>query len=158
MQSIQKPSLSPFADDTSSPAAVLRHAAIYLAFYGWTSTAFYTPGTNPAYPAACVAGAIRCAVFGHPVADEMNLIGDEEWDTKATRIRLAEAVLADEVDPEWRCVDGHACRFVTSCSLEVISDWNDMEGRTVLDVLTALYCAADTWDRTHPAVVSAVTR
>jgi hypothetical protein len=156
MQSTQNQPLSPWADGTSSPAAILRHAAIYLVCYGWSTSTFYAPGPDAAYPAACVAGAIRCAVFGYPVYDHMELVGDDEWDSKATRIHSAEALLADEVDPEWRCVDGHGCHFLTSCSLEVISDWNDFEGRTLSDVFTALCSAADEWDRLHPNQVSGV--
>ena len=153
MQSTQKPPVTPAPDPTPSPAAVLRHAAIYLWRYGWTTDAFYdrAPGDRSASRSqpACVAGAIRCAVFGHPVDSLYDEIVDVDHDRHAVLITAAQKILAIEVDPEWPA--DSACPDHDACALEVISDWNDVDGRTIAQVLIALYSAADDWDRLHPA-------
>ena len=156
MKSTQKQPASFAADPTSSPAAILRRAAIYLWAYGWTADGFYDRvlGEDIPFPPACVAGAIRCAVFGRTVDSLWDEIVDPAHDLNAQRITAAQAALADEVDPEWWVES--TCTDKSTCALEVISDWNDVEGRTISQVLIALYGAADYWDATHPYAYTAV--
>lgn len=154
MQSTQK-QVNPPVDRTSSPAAVLRHAAIYLWRYGWTFDGFYHRHHDDdpvAFPPACVAGAIRCVVFGRPIESIHDTATPHDSHNVALII-AAQRALADEVDPEWSHTS--PCQDLNTCSLEVISDWNDVEGRTITDVLIALYSAADDWDRLHPIQPSA---
>jgi hypothetical protein len=152
MQHTQKQLADLPADPTINPAKVLRNAAIYLWRYGWTTDEFYNRvlGEDIPFPPACVAGAIRCAVFGRPVDSLYDEIVDPAHEINARLITCAQTLLADEVDPEWRCADPN-CSDMPVCALQVINEWNDYEGRTVSEVLIALYSAADEWDRLHPA-------
>ncbi len=146
MQSTHDP-----ATDLVSPARVLRRAARYLARHGWNIGSFYDrTDTDDMFPAACAAGAIRCAVFGRPV----DLFTAEHTGDSTTLVYTALVELADTIDPTWW--DDSPCQDITSCALEVVSDWNDTTGRTLDEVLVALYAAADAWDQTNPGPVVAV--
>jgi len=134
---------------SSTPAAVLRHAAIYLWRYGWTKAAFYEqpdPEIEHPFPPACTVGAIRAAVFGKPMDALYDTTGSELDNPDHTKlveqVIAAQRVLAAEVDPDFDPDE--------SGTLDVIADWNDCYERTICDVLIALYAAADQWDATHP--------
>ena len=134
---------------SETPAAVLRHAAIYLWRYGWIKAAFYhqpDPDLELPFPPACTVGAIRAAVFGQPMDALYDTTGSQLDDPNHTKLVdqciAAQRVLAKEVDPEF---DPDM-----SGTLDVIADWNDTTERTIADVLIALYCAADDWDAVHP--------
>jgi hypothetical protein len=136
-------------DRSSTPAAVLRHAAIYLWRYGWTQAAFYMqpdPEISHPFPPACMIGAIRAAVFGKPMEDlyttSGGVIDDPHQAELLEQVRAAQLVLAAEVDPDFDPDE--------SGTFDVIADWNDTENRTIADVLIALYAAADQWDATQP--------
>src|SRR5215813_12877093 len=67
-------------DRLESPAAVLRHAAVYLWRYGWTKAAFYhqpDPDIEHPFPPACTVGAIRAAVFGKPMPSLYDTAGTD---------------------------------------------------------------------------------
>ena len=101
------PTQQPTADRSETPAAVLRHAAVYLWRYGWITDMFYshdTDNTNgqAVMPAACIAGAIRTVVFGQPV----EILSDhapgpdhdhETWQTAIRTVQASEQVLADAI-------------------------------------------------------------
>jgi hypothetical protein len=161
MQSTQKQADQIWSDLVGTPAAILRMAARYLAQYGWANVGFYN-WTDPAdriteFPPADIAGAIRCAVFGYPVESLYTEIVDPNHDTNATRITGAQVALADEIDPEWHVSDD-GCPGGIACALEVIIDWNDVDGRTLPQVLEALYSAADEWERIQARADVAVAR
>jgi hypothetical protein len=143
------PTQQPTADRSETPAAVLRHAAIYLWRYGWIKAAFYhqpDPDLELPFPPACAVGAIRAAVFGRPMDALYDTAGsqldDPDHNGLVDQCIAAQQVLAKEVDPEF---DPDV-----SVTLDVIADWNDTAERTIADVLIALYCAADDWDAAHP--------
>ncbi len=96
-------------------------------------------------------------MFGQPVDSILDEIIDPDHDTNAPLIIGAQVALADDIDPEWHVTDDD-CPGGLTCALEVISDWNDVDGRTETQVLEALYGAADEWDRIHPQGNVAVTR
>jgi hypothetical protein len=148
MHPTQQPT-SQLVDRSSTPAAVLRHAAIYLWRYGWTQAAFYRqpdPQVEHPFPPACTVGAIRAAVFGQPMDALYDTTGmqldNPDHNALVEQCMAAQRVLAAEVDPEFDPDE--------SGTLDVIADWNDTYGRTIADVLIALYSAADQWDATHP--------
>ena len=151
MKSTQKQPATLLADQPT-PATVLRQAAMYVWRYGWTFDGFYhrhdADEDFVAFPPACMAGAIRCVVFGRPVDSLYDEIIDPDHTEHARLITAAQIALADEVDPEWSVES--PCTDKDVCALEVISDWNDVEDRTISDVLIALYSAADEWDRAPP--------
>ena len=150
------------SDRRPSPASVLRHAAAYLWRHGWTTEQFYDridlfdiDDVASTCPAACTAGAIRHIIFGHPVdfLDEEAI--QPGHDRHVRLLNAAQAALTDEIDPTWLCAE--TCPARHTCALEIINDWNDTRGRTIADVLTALYSAADTWDAAHPLCAPVVT-
>jgi hypothetical protein len=132
-----------------TPSAILRHAAIYLWRYGWTTDAFYRHDDDGTVtmPAACMAGAIRIVVFGHPVEflydEDGRLLDDPAHTHLVNQVMAAQQVLADALDPQ---------RAEEVGSLDAVGNWNDADGRTIAEVLIALYVAADDWDSTHPMV------
>jgi hypothetical protein len=147
------PTQQPTLDRSETPAAVLRHAAVYLWRYGWTTDMFYRHATDDTYsqavmPAACIAGAIRTVVFGEPV----EILSDhapgpdrdhDTWQTAICTVRASEQVLAD-------AIRGRGPDDDYTSPLDVIGNWNDEDGRTMADVLILLYTTADDWDAAHP--------
>ena len=144
------PTQQPTIDRSETPAAVLRHAAIYLWRYGWIKAAFYhqpDPDLELPFPPACTVGAIRAAVFGQPMDALYDTTGSQLDDPDHTR--LVDQCIASPTRPGQR---GRPRIRSRRCSgtLDVIADWNDTAERTIADVLIALYCAADDWDAAHP--------
>jgi hypothetical protein len=147
------PTQQPTADRSETPAAVLRHAAVYLWRYGWITDMFYrhdTDNTNgqAVMPAACIAGAIRTVVFGQPV----EILSDHApgpdhdhhtWQTAIRTVQASEQVLAD-------AIRGRGPDDDYTSPIDIIGNWNDEDGRTVADVLILLYATADDWDAAHP--------
>jgi hypothetical protein len=137
------------ANRAETPSAIPRHAAVYLCRYGWTTDAFYRhdPDSAVTMPAACMAGAIRIVVFGHPVEflydEDGRLLDDPAHTHLVNQVIAAQQVLAEALDPQ---------RAEEIGSLDAVGTWNDADGRTVAEVLIALYVAADDWDATHPMV------
>jgi hypothetical protein len=148
------PTQQTILDRSETPAAVLRHAAVYLWRYGWTTDMFYSYGTDDGdgqavMPAACIAGAIRTVVFGEPVdtlfAHAPGPDYDHEgWQANIRAVQATERVLADAIR------DGETQGDDYTAAMSIIGDWNDEHGRTIADVLILLYSTADDWDAAHP--------
>ena len=140
-------------DRSETPAAVLRHAAVYLWRYGWTTDMFYRHATDDTdgqavMPAACIAGAIRTVVFGQPV----EILSDhapgpdhdhDGWQASIRTVQASEQVLAD-------AIRGRGPDDDYTSPIDIIGNWNDEDGRTIADVLILLYSTADDWDAAHP--------
>jgi hypothetical protein len=136
---------TPSVEGLESPAAILRHAAVYLWRCGWTRATFYhqpDPEIEYPFPPACTVGAIRAAVFGKPMPILYDTNGPDidnpHHQALVDQTLDAQRVLAALVDPDF---DPE-----THGSMDVIAAWNDETGRRITDVLTALYGAADDWD------------
>jgi hypothetical protein len=148
MHPTQQPSCS-----RETPATVLRHAAVYLWRYGWTTDMFYRHATDntdgqAVMPAACIAGAIRTVIFGQPI----EILSDhapgpdhdhESWQANIRTVQASEQVLAD-------AIRGRGPDDDYTSPIDIIGNWNDEDGRTVADVLILLYSTADDWDAGHP--------
>jgi hypothetical protein len=119
-----------------TPADTLQRAAEHLERHGWTQGAYYADYSSDT-PPACVIGALAIAAYGYPNPDPFS----------------------DEFDPDSADSDGWH-RFVTaeqhlhthlglrpidpdSTDPETLDDWNDADGRTAAEVITALRAAAD---------------
>jgi hypothetical protein len=145
------PTQQPTADRSETPAAVLRHAAVYLWRYGWTTDMFYLHATDDTnsqavMPAACIAGAIRTVVFGQPVeilSDHAPDHDHQTWQTAIRTVQASEQVLAD-------AIRGRGPDDDYTSPIDIIGNWNDEDGRTIADVLILLYSTADDWDAAHP--------
>jgi hypothetical protein len=148
------PTQQPTLDRSETPAAVLRHAAVYLWRYGWTTDMFYSYGTDDTdgqavMPAACIAGAIRTVVFGQPVDTLFDHVpgpdyDHETWQANIRAVQTTERVLADAIRGGERPGDDY------TSPMSIIGDWNDEDGRTIAEVLILLYSTADDWDAAHP--------
>jgi hypothetical protein len=129
----------------TSPADLLRGAALYLKRHGWTRGQFFDllADTDGPFMPACASGAIITAASGRCLPN--GLLTDDDQDPDAVAAMRAMRVFADWIDGGYVPVDG----FPVS-SIDVIGDWNDHDGRTLTEVIEALTDAADDWDRTHP--------
>lgn len=125
-----------WGDIVSSPADILRAAAVYLTDHGWHQGDLYADLTVSC-PAADVTGAIRAVVYGYPYPRPV-LDGRLGW-----HVDMALATLADTFDPtdpeipllSWLEYAGHA-----------VSAWNDDLQQTRDNVVIALLIAADHYD------------
>ncbi|GAA2475798.1 DUF6197 family protein [Winogradskya humida] len=141
MKATHKPAL----DAYYTPAALLRGAASYLSFYGWTTgEIFATVDDTTPFPAACAIGAINIAAFGSPL-----LSCDDDADSRSVDSAIIAArVFAAWIDPEYSTPDvGHRLGIA---AIDVIGDWNDYAGRTCDEVIKTLNDAAADWEATHP--------
>jgi hypothetical protein len=140
------PTSTPAADVT--PADILRNAARYLHRYGWTQGDFFntTLTGGPAFPPACATGAITMAVYGHPTDPRGN---DPEYDDRADLCNRAMRCLDHFLSTGDYVTDPDPFGRVCPSPIEVVTDWNDEEGRTLDEVTAALTDAADQWDTTH---------
>jgi len=133
-------------DAASTPAGILRHAALYLQRHGWHQRAYYgaTPGTDDvsaatyygATPPACVLGAIGMAVHGQAHPDPL----DPEL-PHASAFSAAYGTLADHLiltNLSW--IDSDE---------DTISGWNDHRDQSIGEVIAVLNAAANEWDRLH---------
>lgn len=119
-----------------TPAVILRGAARYLELHGFHQGNFYPEQAAGPFPPACAAGAIHAATCGRPVYFVDELAQDERLVSNAAKLVLA-AHLGD----------GRILADYTP--LQVIADWNDVDGRTRAEVIEALRDAADDWDWRH---------
>jgi hypothetical protein len=128
----------------TSPADLLRGAALYLTRHGWTQGQFFDllADTDGPFMPACASGAIITAASGRCLPN--GLLTDDDQHPDALAAMRAMRVFADWIDGGYVPVDG----FPAS-SIDVIGDWNDHDGRTLTEVIEALTDAADDWDRTH---------
>ncbi|MFB6396180.1 DUF6197 family protein [Polymorphospora lycopeni] len=127
----------PTTGDTT-PADLLRGAALYIERHGWNQGAFFQLPTRHRLAPACAMGALRIAATG--TTDSIIL------DDVFTQVLAAQAILANHLEPDY----DHTTDLEADLNFEVISDWNDDGDRTAAEVVTALRDAADTWDRLHP--------
>jgi hypothetical protein len=144
MKPTQTPTTAP-ASDSMLPSALLRGAALYLFWHGWTQHQFYdmVADTNGPFPPACASGAIMSAATGKCLASGMCFL-DDDADPEIIATMQAMRQFADWIDGGYVPTEG----FPAS-SIDVIGDWNDHDGRTVGEVIEALTDAADEWDRIH---------
>jgi hypothetical protein len=122
-----------------TPADVLRGAAGYLQRYDWIQGDYFA-APDPHQPAvfqpACAAGAICAAALGTATnADDIPTGPDGYLAHRALRLFAGYLNNTDVVE---------------SGVAEQIGDWNDEQGRTVVDVILTLTDAANDWDRRHP--------
>jgi hypothetical protein len=138
MQPTQNPPVEPVTAPVTSPATTLRDAALYLERHGWCQESYFAVTGVPT-PPACAMGAISIAVHGYACPDDIyyGRGEDDRTDAKSTPlVHEAESVFADyllrsgEVDPD------------TDGDLVSVGAWNDEDGRTAAQVITALRKAA----------------
>ena len=122
-----------------TPADLLRGAALYLRRHGWIQDDYYRPASShtATTPPACAVGAIAMAAYGHAV-DAPSLHTEPEVKDFHRAVDALDGYLQDT----------HAADLYT---------WNDTDGRTAEQVITALHEAADRWDHTHTARVRAMS-
>jgi hypothetical protein len=134
----------PFIDpDTGmTPGELLRGAALYLQRHGWLQGDFFDLLAEAAFPPACAIGAINICAHGRPILGSDDTADDAHTDAAIRAMR----VLAAYLDPYY--ADTTGIPYGPS-AIDVVSDWNDHDGRTLHDVVTALTDAADDWDSTH---------
>jgi hypothetical protein len=104
---------------------VLRNAAHYLDRYGWIQGAYYDPAASCFTPAACMVGAIAMVCYGGPVEAPAQHFDDPGY------LDFEEAVL-------------HLDRWLLVNDGSEAYEFNDAGGRTVGDVIDALWQAAAT--------------
>jgi hypothetical protein len=124
----------------TDPVQVLRNAADYLETNGWIQGDFFVrTGMNHEPTAACALGAIQIAVVGFAL-DVFSLFnpGAPEFDTT---VRAAGLVVN-----HLRQLHNTA-RLSTSSQTTALVRWNDRNGRTAAEVVTAMREAADRHDR-----------
>jgi hypothetical protein len=130
-------------DTGMTPADLLRGAARYLNQYGWVQGDFFDLLAEANFPPACSLGAINIAAHGRPILCSDDESQDADTDAAITAMR----VLAAYLDPEYgTTVDIFA--YMTS-AIDIVSGWNDEDGRTLAEVIETLNDAADDWDRAH---------
>ncbi|MFY1652474.1 DUF6197 family protein [Solwaraspora sp. WMMB762] len=122
-----------------TPADVLRAAAVYLERYDWAQGEFFArpnPAGSALFQPACAVGAICAAATGRSIA----ALGDIPSGPDGYLVDRALHLLASYLDGS----------DVESGAADLIADWNDEQGRTLVDVILALTDAARDWDRHHP--------
>ncbi len=144
MHPTHNPSVDVTAVVDSTPADVLRGAALYLRRHGFHQGDMFASLTTLT-PPACAQGAVKMAICGSPHAtytlDQAGL-----FDQTMT-------VLAEHAGMpyDW---DAHRLPDTEPVApAEWVADWNDDPDRTVEQVITAMTTAADDWD--HITVVTA---
>jgi len=118
--------------DDTTPARVLRDAALYLDRHGWIQGAYYDATGGSFTPPACMVGAIGMVCYGGPV-DAPALNYDDPGFASFAAAR------------DW--LDGYLC---ASLAYDIDAyGYNDHTGRTADQVLGILHGAAVAWDYTH---------
>jgi hypothetical protein len=130
-------------DTGMTPADLLRGAARYLNQYGWVQGDFFDLLNEANFPPACSLGAINIAAHGRPILCSDDTADDELTDNAIRAMR----VLAAHLYPEYETVDNFAYKV---SAIDIVSGWNDEDGRTLAEVIETLTDAADDWDRAHP--------
>ena len=134
-------------DPVMTPAVLLRGAALYLRWHGWTAGEFFANSDqHRPFPAACSLGAINICAHGRPILCSDDGAQDDDTDAAIIAIR----VFAASLDPDYGLGSADYGQG-SSSAIDIVSGWNDDPARTADDVIQALTEAADDWDRTHPA-------
>ncbi len=136
------PTLDP--DTGATPAELLRAAAVYLTRHGWVQGDFFDLLSEAAFPPACSLGAINICAHGRPILGSDDTADDVHTDAAIRAMR----VLAAYLDPDYGTIDEPT---LSVSAIDVVSGWNDYDGRTLDEVVECLTDAADDYDRVHPA-------
>ncbi len=144
MHPTHNPSVDVTAVVDSTPADVLRGAALYLRRHGFHQGDMFASLTILT-PAACAQGAVKMAICGDPQAsytlDQVALFD------------LTMIVLAEHVGMSYDRNTELFELFPAKDPGDWVADWNDDSRRTAEQVITAMTTAADDWD--HIAVLTA---
>jgi hypothetical protein len=130
-------------DQDTTPADLLHGAARYLSLYGWVQGDFFDLLAEANFPPACSLGAINIAAHGRPILSSDSAADDELTDNAIRAMR----VLAGHLCPDY--ADNVDVFAYTASALDIVSGWNDEEGRTLDEVIETLTDAANGWDRAH---------
>jgi hypothetical protein len=125
-----------------TPADLLRGAALYLTRHGWVQGDFFDLLHEASFPPACSLGAINICAHGRPILGSDDTAEDPNTDAAIRAMR----VLAAYLDPEYGDAE---CAALKVSAIDIVSGWNDFDGRTLAEVVEALNDAADEWDRAH---------
>ena len=87
--------------------------------------------------------AINVCAHGRPILCADDTAEDANTDAAIRAMRVFAAYL----DPEYTEYNFRE----RGSAIDIVSDWNDYDGRTVGEVIDALIDAAADWDRAHPA-------
>jgi len=119
-----------------SPGDVLRYAALYVQRHGFHQGDMFASLTTPT-PPACAQGAVKMVICGNPQAaytpDEAVLFDETN---RALARHLDREYLGWEHDPTGVPAAPHA----------LVAEWNDEDGRTADELVTAMTDAADEYD------------
>jgi hypothetical protein len=130
------PTQKPVDRPDLSPADVLRCAALYVQRHGFHQGDMFADLTTST-PAACAQGAVKMAICGNPHASY----------TRHDAVLFDETmtVLAGHLDPDF---DSWGLDIFGEPAepQSVVADWNDEDGRTIDQLVTALTEAADDYD------------
>jgi hypothetical protein len=114
----------------TTPARVLREAAVYLTRRGWVQGCYYDQTATVFDPAACTVGAIGMVCYGGPV----------------------DAPALNHTDPGFAAFEA-AVAYLDGWLIEHygqdVYSFNDTPGRAVCDVVVSMRSAAFEWDHTH---------
>jgi hypothetical protein len=120
-------------------ATTLRCAARYLSRHGWTQHTFYEftdRASDVLTPRVCAGGAIAIVSFGWPV-DNPECNPEELREIEARRAAEQYLSAVDYLD-DYLIEHNGMCSFT----------FNDVQGRTAIQVIAVLLRAADEWDNT----------
>lgn len=131
---------TPDSDTGMTPADLLRSAALYLFLHGWHHGEFFDLLSDKPFPPACTLGAINICAHGRPILCSDDGSQDADTDAAITAARL----LAASLDSDY------ASGNTEVSAIDIVSGFNDHDGRTIGEVIEALTEAADDWDRAHP--------
>jgi hypothetical protein len=145
-----QPTQNPPVAVVSTPADILRAAALYLQRHGWYQRDYYARSSTALFPPACATGAIRMAVYGRRICGITDMTTDEYRAVVGALVHLA-TYLDDTFPTAGTDLDAE----LELCAIGVISVWNDATWRTVDEVIGELEAAADTWHPTTDGGASA---
>jgi hypothetical protein len=136
----------------SNQVQVLRTAADYLETNGWSQREFFAWGDGD-HPAACALGAIQIAVTGQPVdvfaglCDHADLVAVQAAAASVVK-HLHHVYNAAQFTSIW---DPHTATWLECADpTHTLTVWNDRDGRTANEVITALREAANQHEKTAP--------
>jgi hypothetical protein len=129
----------PDRDTATTPADLLRGAALYLRRHGRITGEFFDLVADSAFPPACTLGAINICAHGRPILCSDDGTQDADTDAAITAARL----LAASLDSDY------ATGNTAVSAIDIIAGFNDDPDTTDDDAINALTEAADDYDRAH---------